>query len=295
MGKIYNTVSIIGPGLIGGSIGLGIKSKQLARRIVGVGRRVSSLKAAIEVGAIDEYTTELSEGVADADLIILATPVSTFVKLVDEMAGHLMPETVLTEVGSTKESVIKVIRSRIKPDSGIYFIPTHPMAGSEKRGAGHAKRDLFEGAACIFTPLDDTPEGVLNRLEHLWTSLGADVYFMSSREHDRLVARISHLPHILAAALINHTEVAEEGCYAGGGLLDTTRIAGGDPGLWRAICESNSNRIIEALESFSASLGVAKAFIEAGDFDALEIWLEEARQSRDELVQIKKLFAHNDT
>ncbi len=287
MKHIFDTVAIVGPGLIGGSIGLGIRRRKLAAHLVGIGRRASSLRKARQAGAVDSTTTDLEAGTRSAELVVLATPVNTFGELAMRLARCMKEGALVTEVGSTKESVIEAISQALEVRNDLAFIPTHPMAGSEKRGAENATPDLFEDSRCIFTPVSGTPPGATERLKRLWEALGAEVHFMTPRQHDRLVARISHLPHIAASALINTIE-EQEGVYAGGGLIDTTRVASGEPNLWKAICQSNPHGILEALDSFSDSLAIARKFLAEGDFEGFTAWLEEAKKKRDDILEMRK-------
>ncbi len=263
-----------------------MRIRRLAGRVVGVGRRESSLLKAMDAGAVDITTTDLREGVRDADLVVLATPVDSFGALATRLAGCVRDGALVTEVGSTKEAVIEAVGGAMKARGDVVFIPTHPMAGSEKRGPENASPDLFEGAICIFTPLPGTPPDAVERLRRLWEALGADVRFMDPLAHDRLVARISHLPHLTAAALVNTVETGEAD-YAGGGLVDTTRVASGDPALWRAICESNARSIVEAIDAYAAVLAGARELITGGDFEALEQWLSEAKEKRDGFLAMR--------
>ncbi len=266
---------------------MAIRSKNLAGHVVGVGRRDVSLRRAADAGAVDSTTTDLSAGVRDADLVVLATPLSTFTALAKTLSGCMKNGAILSEVGSAKEKVVEAVTGPLQSRSDIAFVPTHPMAGSEKRGPENALSDLFEGATCIFTPTESTPRAAIDAMERLWENLGARVRFMSPQEHDILVARISHLPHLVASALITTIEEGE-GAFAGGGLTDTTRVASGDPELWRAICESNPDRIIEALDAFAKNLDEAKKLIAESNFEALTVWLQQAKKKREQIIPPQK-------
>lgn len=287
MEHIFEEIAIIGPGLIGGSMGAAIRGRKLAKNVVGIGRRDISLKKALKAGAIDRATTHLQEGTKNADLVVLATPVSTFGRIAEDLKKFLRSGAILTEVGSTKESVIQAVQEHFSERRDVSFIPTHPMAGSEKGGPENSRADLFEDAACIFTLLEGTPKDHKDKLEKMWEKLGANVHFMSPRQHDILVGRISHLPHLAAAALINTIE-GVDGKFAGGGLLDTTRIASGDPELWKSICKSNPEKIISALDAFSASLLKAREMIADEDFEALGDWLAAAKEKRDGIIRSRE-------
>jgi prephenate dehydrogenase len=238
---------------------------------------------AFDVGAVDQVTLQLSEGVESAELIILATPIRTFPQLLPTVTAAARQDAVLTEVASTKARVIETVTAHLADRPDLAYVPSHPMAGSEQRGAAHARADMFEDSVCILTPLRETPPEELNRVRSLWQRLGASVHEMTPAGHDRLVARISHLPHLAAAALMRCLS-AREGHFAGGGLLDTTRIASGDPRLWRDICETNSEEIGSAISCCAEALQEMRAMLEEGRFEALEELLADAKRKRDSLL-----------
>src|SRR5688572_9869061 len=193
-------LSILGVGLLGGSIGMAVKAAGIPCHVTGYGHRPETLRRAFDVGAIDESATSSKEAVRDADLIILCTPVGLFEPLLAEIARSIPDRAIVTDVGSTKRSVVKLGESLL-PKSA-HFIGSHPMAGSEKRGVEFARADLFQGARCIVTPTDRTDATALARVEDFWRQLGMTTTRMSPEDHDRLICDISHLPHAVAAALI---------------------------------------------------------------------------------------------
>ena len=284
MQHIFDTVAIIGPGLVGGSLGKALRTRGLVKRVVGIGRREKSLREAIEVGAVDEMTLEICDGVRDADLVVLATPISVFGRLMGDVAASMKQGAMLTDVASTKKRVAEMITTALDGRPDVVYIPTHPMAGSERRSARNADANLFEASVCIFTPLPDTPAPELERLQALWQRMGATVHLMDLAEHDRLVARVSHLPHLAVAALLGIMS-PEEGDLAGSGLIDTTRVASGDPALWRDICESNAEAIESSVEAYVEVIERIRALIASGDFGGLEELLHEAKRKRDDLVR----------
>jgi len=284
MAPAFDTIAVIGVGLIGGSIGIAARRRGLARRVVGVGRRQISLDAALQVGAADEVTLDIAQGVREADLVVIATPISAIAQVAAAAAQGMKQGAVLTDVASTKQTVIKTVTAALAERSDVVFIPTHPMAGSEQRGPQHAREDLFEGSVCFFTPLDGTPQGELDRLRALWEGLGAAVHVLDAAAHDRIVSRISHLPHLAAAALVRSV-TGEEAAFAGGGLTDTTRIASGDPALWRDICESNAEDVARALKDFAGVIGEMRAMVADGRFDELQDLLRAAKDKRDGLLR----------
>jgi prephenate dehydrogenase len=280
---VFKKVTIIGPGLIGASIGMALRTRKLAAQVVGVGRRKASLDNALKVGALDKATLDLKEGVQKAELVVLATPISTIVEMVPRLPEMLDAEALLTDVASAKVRVIEVVSSamRFRPD--VSYIPSHPMAGSEKSGALAASADLFVGAVCILTPLTNTFPESKGRITQMWRELGARVVSMTPQAHDRLVARISHVPHLAAAALLANLEESEM-ALCGAGLKDTTRIAGGDADLWLDICRENREEVRAALEAYIALLRKTADSLRTSDLGPLRDLLQNARDKRDKLL-----------
>jgi prephenate dehydrogenase len=284
---LYQTVAIVGPGLIGASIGLALRERGLAATVLGIGRRQVSLDAALEVGAIDRASLDVADGVADADLVILATPIRAIPALMPALAAALRPDAVLTEVASVKRSVIEMIREHLPP--GRTFIPTHPMAGSERSGPRAASADLYEGAVCLFTPFPDTPEAELQRLRALWQALGARVLTLSPEDHDQAVAAVSHVPHLVAAALVAAARDEDLEC-AGTGFIDFTRIASGDADLWTDICRHNARAVVEATARLIETLVDAVADLVEEDYETFREFLERARERREALLAARGLI-----
>jgi len=286
---MFERVAIVGPGLIGGSMGMAIRRRGLAEAVVGVGRRESSLHQALEAGAVDEVTLDLQAGVRNADLIVLATPIRALGELAGRVAGAAKPGAIVTDVASTKVSVIETIVAALEGRGDLHYVPTHPMAGSENRGPTAAHEDLFEGSVCIFATDVEAPRESFSPVRMLWERLGAVVRFMSPAEHDRLVARISHLPHLVAAGLIVTLSVDDFG-LSGGGLLDTTRVASGDAALWRDILETNSADVAASLDDYAAVLRTLRDMLAHGEMDRLEAFLQEAKDKRDGLLRRRASF-----
>lgn len=256
---IFKKVAIIGVGLIGGSIGLAIKKRKLAGEVVGIGRRNASIKEALWRRAIDIGTKDLKKGTRGADLVILATPVCLIPPIARKIAGNLKKGAILTDVGSTKAEVVKAIE-RYMPE-GVSFVGSHPLAGSEKRGVRFAERDIFKDSVVIMTKTKRTRRSASKLLGRFWKSLGVGrVVIKSPEEHDRIVAEISHLPHLAAAALVN--SVGEKSLkFASTGFKDATRIAASDPEIWRDICITNKKQILKALDGYERNLSRLKASI----------------------------------
>jgi prephenate dehydrogenase len=267
-------------------MGIALRRRGLAERVIGIGRRQVSLDKALEVGAIDECTLDLAEGVKDADLVVLATPIRAIVQLAPDIAAAMKQGAVLTEVSSTKQQVIESIRKALTERDDVPFVPTHPMAGSEQHGPLAAAEDLFEASVCIFTPLPGTPASALDGMRSLWEALGARIHEMEPARHDRIVAVVSHTPH-LAAAAIARTVSEKQGQFAGGGFIDTTRIASGDPRLWRDICESNPAEVCRALDALIHQLLKLRQLFETGRYDGIQQYLQDAKDKRDGILELR--------
>ena len=281
---IPNRLSIIGVGLLGGSIGLAVKAAGMPCRVVGYGHRASTLERALEMGAIDESASTCAEAVAGADLIVLCTPVGIFPQNLQDMAGHLKAGAIITDVGSTKRSVVDEAQ-RILPTT-VKFVGSHPMAGSEKRGVEFARADLFQGANCIVTPSDDMDLAAQEAVEDFWRRLGMRITRLSPADHDRLVCDVSHLPHALAAALVA-MQSDDALPLAGKGFLDTTRIAGGDGGLWRDIFLDNRDSLLDALDRLKAHLNTLETSLRHRSSAELQQWLDDAARRREALGRQK--------
>jgi prephenate dehydrogenase len=275
----WNTVAIVGVGLIGGSIGLALRKRKLARKVIGIGRRQESLDRAQALKAIHRGTTELAAGVEEADLIVVCTPVSSIVEHVAACARHSPAGTLITDAGSTKAHIVQSLDAQLPPSA--HFVGSHPLAGSEKTGPEHARADLLEGRVVVVTPTRRTARGDADKVTQLWKSLGASVVSMSPGQHDAAVASTSHAPHVFAAALAAATSVRDLPLVAGG-WLDTTRIAGGDEELWRQILLDNRENTLAALERFQAMLVEFRSALEHGDGTKLKQLLRKGRQRREQ-------------
>jgi prephenate dehydrogenase len=274
----FRTVAIVGVGLLGGSLGLALRKRGMAQRVVGIGRRQSVLDRAVALGAVDEATLDLRGGVSDAELTVLATPVGAMAELARAAKASLPKGSVLTDVGSTKARLVREIED-IAEDA-IRYVGSHPMAGSEKRGVEEAEAGLFEGALCFVTPTARTDPRALSLVTELWQAVGARVRITSPTDHDRLVAGASHLPHLVAAALVNATPSEALACV-GPGFRDTTRVASGDPRMWVDVCLQNRERILESLRQFDREVHVLRDVLSRGAEAELLAWLESAKAVRD--------------
>ena len=270
-------LSILGVGLLGGSIGLAVKKRASNEVVIGYGHRASTLDEAIRLGAIDHATSDVREAVREADIVVLCTPVGLFDDLLTEMADALAPGVIVTDVGSTKRGIV-TSAERLLP-RGVRFVGSHPMAGSEKRGVRFASADLFQGAVCITTPTERTDPAALEQVESLWQRLGMKIQRLSPEEHDRRLADVSHLPHALAAALVRMQEEGSLG-LAGNGFRDMTRIAAGDGGLWRDILVDNRDNLRDSIERLQAHLDELLKGLQSEDPDAVKGWLDAAAARR---------------
>ncbi len=276
----FGRITIVGVGLIGGALGLALKRRALARQVVGVGHRDISLKRAEERGAIDRWTLDIAEGAAEADIVVICTPVGLTAEKAAEALRAMKPGSILTDVASTKANITRKVEA-VLPE-GIAFVPAHPMAGSEKRGVQNARPDLFDGARCVLTPTDKTASDAVETIRKMWQALGASVQMLDIDEHDRAVAQISHLPHVIAVTTINAADEASLP-YAATGLKDVTRIAASDVDLWLDVLKDNRENVMEALERFAGEFDSIRALLKSRQWDDLREALERACRRRTSL------------
>jgi prephenate dehydrogenase len=280
----FQKITIIGVGLLGGSIGLAARERRLASEVAGFVRREASLKDCETAGAADYATTDLLAAVSNADLVILCTPLSQMRTRVEEMLPALKRGAIVTDVGSAKAGVVKDVCGLIRK-AGAHFIGSHPMAGGEKMGVRAAKADLFVNAVCVVTPAKNSNPAALRQVEQFWKSLGARTLRLAPEQHDVLVSRSSHLPHIVAAALANwvldpaRPKAQTQLCSSG--FRDTTRIASGSPEMWRDIALANRNNLVKSLDDFIAGLKKFQTSLKKTDAGAMTKYFETAKLRRD--------------
>ena len=286
----FKQVAIIGVGLIGGSLGMILRRKALADHVVGVGRRVENLKTAVALGAIDRYVADPQEGVRGADLVVLATPVDTYERHLQEWAHCLAPGAIVSDVGSVKGTLVE--RSETAMPTGVHFVGAHPIAGKEKTGVAAGSDQLFKGARCILTPTTRTDQPALDRVRQLWEEAGSIVLLMDPHLHDQILGAVSHLPHVAAFALMNalaelrdqQVPLLDLAGHSGGGLRDTTRIAASSPEMWRDIFLWNRDNVVSYIDRYARALEELKQLIKAEDAAGIEKLLERAKGERDKLT-----------
>ncbi len=282
----FNNVTIIGVGLIGGSLARVMKSKGIAGSIRGGGRSRATLERALALGVIDSIDPNPAYSVEDADLVVLATPVGTFETIVRAAGPRLKRGAILTDVGSVKGSLIEMIEGALAP--GSHYVPAHPIAGREKSGVAESTETLFRGRRCILTPTVKTDPGALEAVRDLWRAAGADVNIMDAGLHDSVFAAVSHLPHVAAFAMMCavselKTDTEDYVQFSGAGFRDFTRIAASSPEMWRDICFMNSGNLIPMIDRYMDSLSRFRHEIGERDVTALERHLKAASDARKKL------------
>ena len=296
---MLNKLVIFGVGLIGGSVALALKKASLSTHIVGVGRSEKSLRAALDLGVIDSAQTDIAEAVAGADLILIATPVAQTANILRSIQPHLQAQTVITDAGSTKSDVLKVAGEILGAQFG-QFVGGHPIAGAEKSGVAAAKSDLFLGKNVVLTPVfSPTPEATNNetnrhavrRASELWEACGAKISEMSAENHDSIFSAVSHLPHLLAFALVNEIasrdNAVELFSFAASGFRDFTRIAGSSPEMWRDISLANKTALLRDLTAFEQQISQLKQLLNEDNGDDLQALFERASAARNNWAKNK--------
>jgi prephenate dehydrogenase len=276
----FARVAIVGVGLIGGSFALALKAAKRCGHVAGIGRGAANLQLALERGIIDA----IAQDVADADLVLVATPVAQFPAVLGAIAPRLKPTAIVTDAGSTKRDVVAAARAALGARIA-QFVPAHPIAGAEKSGAAAASADLFRGRRVVLAPLPENPAASVQAVEEAWLACGARVSRMGAEEHDAVFAAVSHLPHLLAYALVHEfagrANSAQLFGFAAGGFRDFTRIASSHPEMWRDICVANREPLLAELDRYAEKLRALRPLLERGDAAALERLFAEARAARE--------------
>ena len=284
-----NKIVIFGVGLIGGSVALALKKTGVAPKIVGVGRNIENLQTAINLGVIDEAEVDIAKAVGDANLVLIATPVAQTQKILEAIIPHLSQSTVVTDAGSTKsdiaQSVMNASKQAKNPEHFLsQFVGGHPIAGAEKSGVAAAKEDLFIGKNVVLTPNEKTSLEAIKLVRELWQTTGANVSEMTAQTHDQIFAAVSHLPHLLAFALVNNLanrpNAKQLFDFAASGFRDFTRIAGSSPEMWRDISLANKTALLSELEAYQAEISALQNLLKNEDSQGLQAMFEHASQAR---------------
>ncbi len=273
----WRRIAILGPGLIGGSLGLAVRRRWAGCEVVGWTRKAETARKGLEVGVAHRFAASAAEAVTGADLVVLCTPVGTFEGILKEISPALAAGAIVTDVGSTKASFVRTAEAVLK--AGVSVVGSHPMAGSEKKGPAYASADLFEGAPCITTPGARADESALESVEGMWREVGCRITRLGPEEHDRLMAMVSHLPHATAVALVRVQPDAALP-LAAGGFRDSTRVAGGDPQMWHDIFVDNAVAVRAAIAAVKSELDAFDAMLASQDSQAIIRWLSEAADRR---------------
>ncbi|OGS19909.1 MAG: hypothetical protein A2252_11345 [Elusimicrobia bacterium RIFOXYA2_FULL_39_19] len=285
-------IAIIGVGLIGGSLGKALKKAGVRNpkvKITGIGRNIEKLKLAKKLNAIDDFTLDYKEGVKDADIIVLCTPVDNIVPFFEKILPHLKNNAIVTDAGSVKTSIVTGINKiLIKSRKKIHFIGSHPLAGSEKTGVNHAAADLYKNAAVVLTPLKTDDKLAAGEIACLWESTGAKIFFMTPQDHDSVVSATSHLPHVLSGALVeivNRKNIGngKTAALLAGSFRDITRISDSDPGIWSAISYANKKELNKAISEYIGIL--KKVQSELNNTQKLHKYFTDSRQNRCQLLK----------
>lgn len=287
---MFKKIVIFGVGLIGGSVALALKKQPHAPHIVGLGRSVHSLQDALQLGLIDRAETEVASALQDADLVLIATPVAQTPAILRSILPHLNSSTVITDAGSTKSDVMAYATAELG-DKLSQFVGAHPIAGAEKSGPAAAMADLYVGKNVILTPDENTSSTAIEKVTALWQQCGAVVSNMSPQEHDRVFAAVSHLPHLLAFALVEDLAKRDNSellfKFAASGFRDFTRIAGSHPEMWRDIALANKTALLGELKCYQQALGEMTTLLEQADGNALQALFEHASRARNDWAKSK--------
>ena len=282
---MINKITIVGVGLIGGSLAKTLKEKNLAKTVFGYGRDRSRLEEAKKLNIIDDYSTQIEKAVNHADIIVIATPVGTFRNIFSEVKPLIVDDVIISDVGSTKTNIVDIAKE-ILGDKSQCFVPAHPIAGKEKSGFEASDGNLYNGKKVIITPIEDNSSESIQVIESMWKNVGAEVDFMSPQSHDDLLGMTSHLPHMLAFSLVNYLvdQNPSASIYAGGGFKDFSRIASGDAVMWRDICLQNKDKIITHLRGYQSTVEELIDAIDQEESDKLELLFATAKKTRDSWI-----------
>lgn len=283
MGTLFRQMTIIGVGLIGGSLARAARERGLVGRFVGAGRRVENLEKALELGVVDQIETDHLKAVRGSDIVVLGTPIQASVNVARSILPVMEEGAILTDVGSVKGPFVRAVEEM---DLGsVRFVGGHPIAGTEKSGVEASFATLYENHRTILTPTEKSAPEAVDALRALWEGVGAHVDILEPEKHDRILADISHMPHLVAYALVNTALSGGGITYAAGGFRDFTRIASSNPEMWRQISLDNREALLASLSGFEESLSELRSAVERGDGDALDEAFQRAKEGRDNWIQ----------
>lgn len=287
MANKFHKVCVIGVGLIGGSMALAMRKRHLADEIIGVGRSIENLKTAQKLGAITSWAQNVEDAVQGAELVIFAVPIRSMPGLMKKASGNFMRGAIITDVGSVKFNLIKSIEPLVP--SGVNFVPAHPIAGREKSGARYSDPELFKNRWTIITKSKRSSPESIRRIKNLWKALGSKVELMDAKAHDRILAGISHLPHIVAYALVGALLDMDRKTpmlrFSAGGFKDFTRIAESSPEMWADICLENKREIIRAINKYEAQMQRLKKWLEDENGDALKNFFAMCKDVKEKIAK----------
>jgi prephenate dehydrogenase len=281
----FKRITILGVGLLGASFALALKKNGFCNEIIGYGRTEKNLKKAKELEIIDAFELDPARACTGSDLIVIATPVGSFIDIATQIKGSLQDGVIVTDVGSVKGHLVHTMESLMP--KGIFFVGGHPIAGSARSGIGTADAEIFKDALCIITPTANTHRQALETVTTVWEKIGSHVILLNPDEHDKIYASVSHMPHLIAYVIVNTVADIDSSFlnFSGQGFIDTTRIASSSPELWRDICLLNKDNLLESLEIFKRNLERVSQYLRANDFESLEKDFQRARALREGIGQ----------
>ena len=286
MTQLFEQMTIVGVGLIGGFMARKAREEGLVEKFIGFGRTKKNLDSAVSLGVIDSYESDLMDAVKGSDLVVIATPVEKSINIISSLLPKLDSQTIITDVGSVKGKVVDVFKESL--NANAEFIGGHPIAGTESSGVEASFASLFENHVTILTPIEKNSKTAIERLKNFWIGLGSRVELLDPDKHDRILSDISHLPHVVAYALVNSVLEGNGISYAAGGFKDFTRIASSNPEMWSEICVQNKEAILDSIKTFRYNLNSIYDLIENADENSLQEMFLSAKNGRDSWLNAKE-------